>query len=91
MVDGSVPDAPIMHIADDGLKRLRILAGIAVKFHVGDVSRIGQGMVGRLNVNLAEGPDGKVDGHMEGVGVVLPVRHAGDGAVTGAIQLDKTP
>ena len=91
MVDGAVAHASVVHVANNGLERFEVFAGVAIKLHIGDMPGIGHGMIRRFDVDLAKSPDGEIDGNMEGVGIILPVRHAGNGAVAGAIQLDEAP
>ena len=53
------------------------------------MARVGQGVVGGLQLDLLESTDGIVHGDMEAVGVVIPVRHAGDLAEFLLVHPDK--
>ena len=89
MVDRAVADARVVHAADDLLKGVQVLGRVAVQLDVGDVAGVGQLVVGRLELDLAEGGDREVDRDVERVGVVLAVRDPRDHAVALAVHLDK--
>ena len=57
MVDRTVADADLLHAADELLKGLDILAGVAVQLDIGDVSAVGQRVVGRFQTDLLKGVD----------------------------------
>ena len=50
---------------------------------------VGQGVVGGLDGDLLMGGDGEIHRHVEGVGVVVPVSDAGDGAVLFLVDADE--
>ena len=56
---------------------------------VADVTGVGQGVIGSLDGDLLKGADGIVHRHMEGVGVVFPIGHAGDDAILFLVDADK--
>ncbi len=81
MVHGAVADAVFLHAAHDGLEGVQVFAGVAVQLHIADVPGVGQRVVGGLDLDFAERPDGEVHRHMERVGVVFAVGHARNHAV----------
>ena len=76
VVDGSVSDALLFHMADDLFEGIRVLGDIAIDFDIGDVSTGRQGMIRRFDVDLAEHADRIVDRDVEGIGVVISVGDA---------------
>ena len=89
MVDRAVAHAMVVHETDNTLKGFRIFAGIAIKLHIGDMACVGQLMVWSLNLDFFKCLDMAVHGHMEGIGVVIPVRNAGNAAELALVQRDK--
>lgn len=77
VVDCAVADTLLLHAADDLLERVEILERIAVKLDVADVTAVGEGVIGRLQLDLAERADVVVYRDMEGVRVVIPVGDSG--------------
>ena len=90
MVDRAVADALFLHAANDLLECLEVLGGIAVELDVGDMTRVGQRVIRRLELDLIERVDGEVDRDMEGVGVILAVGHALDGAEALLVDADES-
>ncbi len=74
----AVADPRFLHAADHAFKGVDVLAHVAVQLHIADMARVGQGVEGRFLPDLFKGVDGIIHRHMEGVGVIIPVRHAGD-------------
>ena len=89
VVDRAVTHAGLLHRADDRLKGFKVGGGIAVQLHIGDVAAVGQLVIGRLNRDLVERADVVIHRHVEGVGVVFPVGHAGDNPVFCLVHPDK--
>ena len=79
MVDRTVADAGLLHAADELLKGLDILAGVAVQLDIGDVAAVGQRVVGRFQPDFFESVDVEVDRDVERIGIILAV----------AVDLDK--
>ena len=52
MVDRTVTDADLFHVADDRLERLRVFAGVSVKLDITDVSRICKRVIRRFNIEF---------------------------------------
>jgi len=90
MVDRTVTDTAFLHVADDRLEGLKVLGRVAVKLDVGDMTRVGERVIRCLDLDLLERIDWEVHRHMEAVGVVIAIGHAGDGAIAGAIHADET-
>ena len=76
MVDRTVSDARLFHASHYLFERFEIVRGVAVKLHITDMSRIGERMERRLYLYLVVRADVVVHGHVEGVGVIIPVGHA---------------
>ena len=89
VVDRAVADAGLLHAADELLKGLDILAGVAVQLDIGDVAAVGQRVVRRFQPDLLKGVDVEVDRDVERIGIILAVGDAGDGAEAFAVDLDK--
>ena len=89
MVDRAVADAAVVHAAHDALEGLDVLGRVAVEFDVADVARVAERVVRRLDADLVVRADGIPDRNVEGVGVVLAVRDAGDLAVALAVHADE--
>ena len=56
VVDRTVADAGLLHAADELLKGLDILAGVAVQLDIGDVAAVGQRVVRRFQPDLLKAP-----------------------------------
>ena len=54
VVDRTVADAGLLHAADELLKGLDILAGVAVQLDIGDVAAVGQRVVGRFQPDFSK-------------------------------------
>lgn len=54
MIDRAVTDAGFFHAADELLKSIHVLERVAVQFHIGDVSAIGESMVRCLSRILSK-------------------------------------
>ena len=52
VVHGTVTHAGFLHAADNRFKGFQIFAGIAVKLHIADMTGVGEGVEGTLNVDL---------------------------------------
>ena len=89
VVDRTVADAGLLHAADELLKGLDILAGVAVQLDIGDVAAVGQRVVRSFQPDFFEGVDVEVDRDVERIGIILAVGDAGDGAEAFAVDLDK--
>lgn len=90
MVDRTVTDAGFFHAADELFKSVHVLKRVAVQFHIGDVSAIGESMIRCLQTYFIKGIDVKVDWNVEGVGVVVAVGDARNHTKTLAVDLDKS-
>ena len=86
VVHRTVTNAMLCHVADDLLEGFRVIGHLAVELNVGDMATVGEGMIGGLQLNFAEGADGIVDGDVEGVGVVFAIGDFGDGTKALAIH-----
>ena len=73
VVDAAVADACIVHAADDALKGVKVLHRVAVQLHIGDVTGVGQRVIGRLQLDLFNRTDVVINRDMEGICVVFPV------------------
>ena len=81
VVDGEVAHVRIVHRADDLLECLDVLRRVAVHLNVGDVPRVLERVVRRLDADLVVRADVVVDGDMTGVRHVGAVGDTGDDAV----------
>ena len=90
VVHRAVAHAAILHMADNGLERLKVVAGVAIKLHVADVAAVRKRVIRSLDSYLVERADVVVHGHMEPVRVVVAVGHTGNNAVAGAIHAHET-
>lgn len=81
MVDGKVSHIRVVHGADDGLERLDVLRRVAVHLDVGDVARVLEGVIRRLDADFIDGADWIVDRHMARVRHVVAVGDAFDDAI----------
>ena len=73
-------------MADDGLERLQVLGRVAVELNVGDMARVRERVVRRLDLYLVERADVVAHRHVEAVRVVVAVGDALDGAVARAVH-----
>ena len=86
VVHRAVAHAAVLHVADDAFEGLQVVGWVAVELDVADVAAVGERVVGRFQGNLVEGGDVEVHRHVEAVGVVVAIGHAGDDAVTLAVD-----
>ena len=63
------------------LKGVQILERVAVQLDIGDMSAVGERVIGRLQTDLLKGVDLVVHRDVEGVGVVFPISYTGDNTV----------
>ena len=89
MVDRAVADSGFLHHAHDLFKRFEVLRWITVQLHIGNVSRVGERVIGRFGTNLINGADVIIHRHMEAVGVVFAIGNARDNAVFLRVDLDE--
>ena len=71
------------------LKGVQILRRVPIKFNIGDVSRVGQSVIGRFKLDLFPSGNFKVDGNVETVCVILAVGNAFNATITLAIDPDE--
>ena len=90
MVDASVADVVSVHKVYDLCDSLFIVGGIAVDFHIEDVSAARQVVIWGLNAGLVAGRAVIVYGHMVGVGVVVLVGHSRDYAESLAVAFGES-
>ena len=90
MIDWAIANAHLLHMADNCLEGFDIIAWVAVKLNIGNVSSITEFVVRSLLVNLVEGTDVVIDRYMEWISVELAVRHSLDSAIVFTIHLNKT-
>jgi len=65
VVDRTVADAGLLHAADELLKGLDILAGVAVQLDIGDMAAARDGVERRLEADLLDDRHRFADIHME--------------------------
>jgi len=90
VVDGAVADSGFLHAADYLLESVKVLLGVAVKFDIGYMTRIGKSMVRRFSLNFIECVDGVIYRNMEGVCIIIPVGDAGDLSEFFGVHTDKS-
>ena len=73
VVDRAVAYSAFLHAADNLLEGVKVLQRVAVQLNIADMSRIGKGMVGSLQLYLGKCVYLIVNRDMEGVGVILSV------------------
>ena len=90
VIDGAVADALVVHDLHDFRDGTYILLSFPVQFHIRDVSTAGDGVERSFAPDLLGDADRFLHIHMEGIDVVIAVRHAGDFAVFPAVYLGET-
>ena len=90
MIDGAVADALVVHDLYDLRNGTYILLSFPVQFHIRNVPAAGNGVERRFAPDLFGDADRFLHIHMEGIDVVIAVRHAGDFAVFPAVYLGET-
>lgn len=85
----AIADACFFHAANNTLKRIDVLANIAVKLYIADVACVCQRMEGCFFLDFLKCADGVINGNMERVCVVVTVGNAGDIAKLFLVYADK--
>ena len=65
MVDRAVSDAAVVHLAHNAFECVDIRSRVAVHFHIGDVTAVGQIVVGRFQTDLVRRGNAVVYGNMD--------------------------
>ena len=89
MVHRAISHSAFLHTADHLFKGLQILGGVPVQLDIGDVSAVGQLMIRGLPFDLVKGGNFIINRDVEGIGVVFPVRHPWNDAVSLLVQPHK--
>ena len=90
VIDGAVADALVVHDLHDFRDGTYILLSFPVQFHIRDVSTAGDGVERSFAPDLLGDADRFLHIHMEGIDVVVAVRHAVDLTVFPSVYLGET-
>ena len=90
MIDSAVTNSGIGHAADNLFESFEVIGRIAVHLNIGDMTGVGERMIGSFQLDLFESGDWEVDGDVETVGVVFTICDAGNDTETLTIYADKS-
>ena len=90
VIDGAVADALVVHDLHDFRDGTYILLSFPVQFHIRDVSTAGDGVERSFAPDLLGDADRFLHIHMEGIDVVVAVRHTVDLTVFPSVYLGET-
>ena len=90
VIDGAIADPLVVHDLYDLRNGTYILLSFPVQFHIRDVSTAGDGVERSFAPDLLGDADRFLHIHMEGIDVVVAVRHAVDLTVFPSVYLGET-
>ena len=81
VVDATVTDVVVVHATDHSFKSFHVHGGVTVQFHVADMTGVTEGVVRSFQTDLVNDGNFMPNRNVEGVRVVLAIRHVLDLAV----------